>query len=271
MVTTRKRGTTLAMAMLLPAALWVGCGGAPETGAPPAPAKAPESKTEAPAATPPSAAPPSGSATILGTITYQGEVPSLPPVSMSADPACAAKHQAPVPSDVLVLGSGNTVGNVFVKVKSGLPDKQWPTPKEPIIMDQKGCHYDPHVMGVMVNQPFKVLNSDGILHNVHALPKVNPQFNMAMPASRTEAVEDFAKVEGMFVIKCDVHPWMKAYVEVLSHPFFDVTGPDGTFRIAALPAGTYEIEAWHEKLGTRTASVTVADGATGSADFTFSK
>jgi hypothetical protein len=123
----------------------------------------------------------------------------------------------------------------------------------------------------MVNQPFKVLNSDGILHNVHALPKVNAQFNMAMPASRTEAVEEFAKVEGMFVIKCDVHPWMKAYVEVLSHPFFDVTGPDGTFRIAALPAGTYEIEAWHEKLGTRTASVTVADGATGSADFTFSK
>jgi plastocyanin len=210
-------------------------------------------------------------AVVQGTVKYDGAVPKLPMVDMNADPACAAKHKAPVPSDVLVLGSGNTVGNVFVKVKSGLPDQQWPTPTEPVVMDQKGCHYDPHVMGVMVNQPFKVLNSDGILHNVHALPKVNAQFNMAMPASRTEAVEEFAKVEGMFVIKCDVHPWMKAYVEVLSHPFFDVTGPDGTFRIAALPAGTYEIEAWHEKLGTRTASVTVADGATGSADFTFSK
>ena len=210
-------------------------------------------------------------ATVQGTVKYDGAVPKLPAVDMNADPACAAKHKAPVPSEILVLGSGNTVGNVFVKVKSGLPDKQWPTPKEPIIMDQKGCHYDPHVMGVMVNQPFKVLNSDGILHNVHALPKVNSQFNMAMPASRTEAVEEFAKVEGMFVIKCDVHPWMKAYVEVLSHPFFDVTGEDGTFRIAELPAGTYEIEAWHEKLGTQTASVTVAEGATGSADFTFSK
>src|SRR5262245_14224603 len=114
-------------------------------------------------------------ATVQGTVKYNGTVPKLPTVDMNADPACAAKHKAPVPSDVLVLGSGNTVGNVFVKVKSGLPDKQWPTPKEPIIMDQKGCHYDPHVMGVMVNQPFKVLNSDGILHNVHALPKVNSQ------------------------------------------------------------------------------------------------
>ena len=90
-------------------------------------------------------------------------------------------------------------------------------------MDQRGCRYIPHVMGVMVGQPFKILNSDGILHNVHALPKTNKEFNMAMPASRTEAIETFTKVEGMFVIKCDVHPWMKAYIEVMSHPFFDVT------------------------------------------------
>jgi hypothetical protein len=123
-------------------------------------------------------------------------------------------------------------------------------------------------MGVMVNQPFKVLNSDGILHNVHALPKVNPQFNMAMPASRTEAVEDFAKVEGMFVIKCDVHPWMKAYIEVLSHPYFDVTESDGKFVLGGLPAGTYEVEIWHEKLGTQTQKVTVGADETKSIDFT---
>jgi len=259
------------LTMLLPAAMWIGCGGSPDTGTPPAPAKAPDSAASPPPAAPPSAAAPSGSATILGTVTYQGEVPSLPPVSMSADPACAAKHSGPVSPEVLVVGDEGTLGNVFVKVKSGLPEGRWPAPSEPVIMDQNGCRYTPHVMGIMVGQPFKILNSDGLLHNVHALPQVNKQFNMAMPASRTEAIETFNKSEDVFAIKCDVHPWMKAWVAVTDHPFFDVTDKDGTFRIANVPAGNYEIEAWHEKLGTRTASVTVAEGATGSADFTFTK
>jgi len=209
-------------------------------------------------------------ATVQGTVKYDGAIPKLKPIDMNADPACAAKHSGPVESDILVLGANGTVGNIFVKVKSGLPDKTWPTPKEPIIMDQKGCHYEPHVIGVMVNQPFKILNSDGILHNVHALPSINKQFNVAMPASRTEAIEEFAKVEGMFVIKCDVHPWMKAYVEVMSHPFFDVTESDGKFVIGGLPAGTYEIEIWHEKLGTQTQKVTVGADETKSLDFTLS-
>ena len=209
-------------------------------------------------------------ATVGGTVNYEGRVPRLPSVRMDADPECAKKHSGPVQSEMLVLGDGNTLGNIFVKVKSGLPDKEWPTPKEPVIMDQKGCRYIPHVNGVMANQPFKVLNSDGILHNVHALPTTNKQFNMAMPASRTEAIETFNKVEGMFIIKCDVHPWMKSYIEVMSHPFFDVTAADGKFEIGDLPAGTYEIEIWHEKLGTQTQKVTVADGDTKTLDFTMS-
>jgi plastocyanin len=162
------------------------------------------------------------------------------------------------------------MGNIFVSITSGLPDKQWPTPKEPVILDQKGCQYHPHVIGVMVNQPLRILNSDGILHNVHALPKDNKQFNIAMPASRTEAVETFTKVEGMFVIKCDVHPWMKSYIQVMPHPFFDVTENDGEYVIGGLPAGTYEVEIWHEKLGTKTATVTVGADETKTADFTMS-
>jgi plastocyanin len=209
-------------------------------------------------------------ATVSGTVNYDGKVPKLRPITMDADPECAKKHSGPVQSEMLVLGDGNTVGNIFVHVKSGLPSKEWPAPKQPVVMDQRGCRYIPHVIGVMVGQPFKILNSDGVLHNVHALPKTNKEFNMAMPASRTEAIETFNKAEGMFVVKCDVHPWMKAYIEVVSHPFFDVTEADGKFEIGDLPAGSYEIEIWHEKLGTQTQKITVADGDTKTIDFTMS-
>lgn len=203
-----------------------------------------------------------GAQAISGTVAYEGPVPKLRPVAMDADPVCALKHKTPVESEVLVLGPGNSLGNVLVSVVKGLPaGKTYPAPKEPVVMDQKGCKYSPHVMGLMVGQPFKVLNSDGLLHNVHALPKVNQPFNMAMPPTRTEATQTFTKEEGIFTVKCDVHPWMQAYVRVLSHPYFAVTQPDGRFSIPGLAPGTYELEAWHEKLGTQTATVTVGPGA----------
>jgi len=182
---------------------------------------------------------------------------------------CSKKHET-VPNEALVLGTGNAMANVLVRVVSGLPaGKTWPAPKEPVTMDQQGCQYVPHVMGLMVGQPFKVLNSDGILHNVHALPKVNRPFNMAMPPTRKEASETFSKEEGMFIVKCDVHPWMQAFVGVFSNPFFAVTKTDGKFAIANLDPGTYEVEAWHEKLGTQKATVTVS-AATKPVTFKFS-
>jgi plastocyanin len=207
--------------------------------------------------------------TITGTAAYTGTVPNLKPLSVSAEPVCAKRH-ATVPNEALVLGAGNSMANVVVKVVSGLPaGKTWPAPTQPVTMDQVGCQYVPHVMGVMVGQPFKVLNSDGILHNVHALSKVNSSFNMAMPPTRKEADHTFGKEEGMFVVKCDVHPWMQSYVGVFSHPFFAVTGADGKFTIANLPAGTYEIEAWHEKLGTQKATVTVGASDSKTQSFKF--
>jgi plastocyanin len=247
-------------------ALTAGCGTAPEEQQPPS-----DSAAEAQKPAPTTSVPAAGSATISGTIRYDGDVPALRPLDMDADPQCAEKHDQAVPSEILVVGEGGTLANVFVTVTSGLPQGDWPAPAEPVVMNQYGCRYDPHVMGIMVGQPFKILNSDGVLHNVHALPKKNKAFNMAMPASRTEAVETFNQVEEMFKIKCDVHPWMNAYVAVTSHPFFSVTADDGVFSIEGLPAGEYEIEAWHERLGTQTAALTVADGAAESVDLVFTR
>lgn len=209
---------------------------------------------------------------ITGTVKYEGAVPNLRPLNMAADPVCAAKHdEAPKP-EVLVLGDGKTLGNVLVQVTKGVPEgKSYDVPKEPVVVTQKGCMYDPHVFGVMAGQPVKFLNPDGTLHNVHALPKKNREFNLAMPANRTEADKEFSKPEPMFPIKCDVHPWMQAYAAVFSHPFFAVTDSGGTYTIDGLEPGEYEITAWHEKLGTQTAKVTVSADSAGTADFTFSR
>lgn len=208
--------------------------------------------------------------TITGTVVFDGKAPTLRPVSMDADPECAKKHSGPVPPETLVLGNGNTMGNIMVWVSKGLPDgKTWPAPKTPAVLDQKGCQYVPHVMGIMVGQAYRILNSDGILHNVHTLPKINRGFNKPMPATLKETTTTFDKPEPVFQIKCDVHPWMSAYVGVFTHPFFSVTSTDGKFTISNLDPGTYEITAWHERLGTQTASVTVGANDKKSQDFKF--
>ena len=206
--------------------------------------------------------------TVTGTVKFEGTAPKLPALKMDADPGCAKKHSAPVMSEMLVLGDGNAMANIFVRVKGVSGSHS--APSEPVVMDQKGCKYSPHVMGVMTGQKFLIKNSDGLLHNVHSLAKVNRAFNRAMPAAVKEAEYTFDKEELMFKIKCDVHPWMNAYVGVMTHPFFDVTGTDGKFEIKGVPAGTYEVEAWHERLGTKTASVTVGDSDTQTLDFSLS-
>jgi plastocyanin len=207
---------------------------------------------------------------VTGTVTFAGKAPTLRPLAMDADPACAKKHSGPVANEMLVLGNGGTMGNILVWVSKGLPaGKTWPAPKNPVTLDQKGCQYVPHVQGIMVGQTYRILNSDGVLHNVHALPKINKQFNVAMPAARKEATATFDKEEAVFQIKCDVHPWMSAWVGAFTHPFFSVTGTDGKFTISGLDPGTYVITAWHERLGTQTASVTVGANDKKTQDFKF--
>jgi plastocyanin len=210
--------------------------------------------------------------TITGTIVFDGAVPptATKPLAMDADPACAKMHKTPVPTEMLVLGSGQTMAHVMVWVSKGLPSgKTYPAPKTPAVLDQKGCMYVPHVMGIMVGQPYRILNSDGILHNVNMLSKINRGFNKPMPANVKETTVTFDKPENMFHTKCDVHPWMSAWVGVFTHPFFSVTDRAGKFTISGLDPGTYEISAWHERLGTQTASVTIAANETKSQNFKF--
>ena len=210
-------------------------------------------------------------ATIAGTVKFEGEAPKFKEIKMDADPICLSHHSTAVYPETLAVGDGNTMANVFVYVKSGLAKKDYPAPGESAELTQSGCMYAPHVFGVMLNQPLKILNPDGTLHNVHVLSKDNPEENIAMPKFRAEMSKTFTKEEFMFPVKCDVHPWMNAYISVMAHPFFSTTKLDGNFSIANLPAGTYEIEAWHEKLGVQTASVTVGAEETKTVDFTFSK
>ena len=209
--------------------------------------------------------------TITGTVTYEGAVPKFREIKMDADPICLSKHGEKVFPQSLVLGPDKTMGNVFIRIKDGIFDDQFPAPIEPVIMTQAGCMYDPHVIGLMVGQPLQILNPDGTLHNVHALSKINPEFNLAMPKFRRETTKTFGKAEFMFPIKCDVHPWMAGWIAVMDHPFFDITVEDGEFHIESVPSGRFTIEAWHEKLGTMTESVLVAPGSRSVINFTFSK
>ena len=199
-----------------------------------------------------------------------GRPPTLKPLAMDADPVCAKKHTGPVPSEMLVLGSGNTMAQHHGLGLEGAPGREDLSRSQ----DSRGprserLQYVPHVMGIMVGQPYKILNSDGVLHNIHTLPKINTPFNKGMPATLKEATTMFDKPEEVFQIKCDVHPWMSAYMAVFTHPFFSVTSTDGKFTISGLDPGTYEITAWHERLGTQTATVTVGASDTKTQNFKF--
>ena len=206
---------------------------------------------------------------IAGTVTFDGDPPKRKRIRMDADPVCAGSHSGPVLGQEVVVGDGGGLANVFVFVKDGLPDKEYPAPSDTVIIDQKGCYYTPHVVGVQVGQPVQILNSDKTLHNVHGMPKKNAGFNFAMPKFVKKKDHKFDSVETMVYVKCDVHPWMSSYIGVLPHPFFAVTGDDGKFEIDGLPAGKYTVEAWQETLGTQEATVEVAADGTATVDFNF--
>lgn len=228
-------------------------------------------QSEAPAAPPaPTVNPvdPATAGNIAGRITLEGAASKPAPLRMDSDPNCARQSTGATDETVLV-GTDGALQNVFVYVKDGLGDLRFPVPSTTSVLDQKGCRYIPHVMGVQVGQTVEVLNSDPTLHNVHAIPAANQEFNTGQPLPGMKHTHTFSTKEVMVPFKCDVHGWMRAYIGVLDHPYFAVTAPDGSFTLKGLPPGTYTVEAWHESLGTRTQTVTVGASESKDVAFTF--
>ncbi len=210
---------------------------------------------------------------VQGKIIFEGKAPKMKSLRMDADPVCVANNEIQPRREWLILDENNSVKNVLVFIKeskSGSLAENNDEPKDIAVIDQKGCVYVPHVLGLMVGQQLDILNSDGTLHNIHALPKVNKEFNKAMPRSKKLMSVTFDKAEAPFKVKCDVHPWMGAFLGVFDHPYFAVTDDSGSYTISGLAPGKYVIEAWHEKLGSQIADITVDDSGA-SQDFTFKK
>ena len=215
------------------------------------------------------AAGPTGNATVSGVIHFTGEAPANPKIDMSQESACQGKYKSP-PTDPQYVVKDGKLGNVFVYVDSGLPNGAKYTATAADTIDQNGCLYHPRVFGAVIGEDIVIKNSDNVLHNIKAVPKVNRGFNISQPSAGMTSKRTFTATEVMVPLECNVHGWMHAYVGVLPHPFFATSGEDGSFSIKNLPAGTYTIRAWHEKLGTQVKTVTVGAGETKSADFTFS-
>jgi len=209
-----------------------------------------------------------GTASVGGKVVLKGKAPAASKISMDADPVCKSQHSGSIGDETVVAGAGGALQNVFVYVKEGAGS--YPAPATPVLLDQKGCMYNPHVFGIQVGQPLQIQNSDPTLHNVHSMAQVNDGFNVGQPNQGMKSEKKFAKPEVMVKFKCDVHSWMHCFVGVLTHPFFNVTGANGSYKISGLPAGSYTLVAWQEKYGeSAPVKVDVKDGETKPADFTF--
>lgn len=212
---------------------------------------------------------PATAASITGTVTFEGTPPVRRPIDMSASAACVKANPTPVvPSDV-VTGANSALADVVVYVKSGLGHYRYPAPQTPVILDQKNCMYTPHVLALMVDQPFSVANSDPTMHNVHVMARHNRQWSSSQPVASAPLKSTFERPEFAIPVLCNIHPWMRAYVFAFDQPYFAVTGTDGAFTIKNLPPGTYTIEAWHEPNQTLDQTITVAPKESKSIAFTF--
>jgi hypothetical protein len=211
---------------------------------------------------------------ITGTVAFTGATPAVKPISMDADPACASSNPNARAEDVVV--NDGKLQNVFVYVKDGktadgksITSFAFDPPAPDATLDQHGCQYHPHVLGMMTTMNFKVTNSDQTTHNVHPSPKSNTEWNQSQPSGAPPITQKFTRPEILVPIKCNQHPWMKSYLGVLRHPFFAVSGADGKFEIKGLPPGTYTVVAWHEKFGEKSQTVTVGAKESKSQDFSY--
>ena len=222
---------------------------------------APAEQQAQPAATP---IDPSTVATINGTVKFDGTAPKQAKIDMSQDPGCKGTNTA----ESVVVDKGD-LANVFVYVKDGLGNRTFDVPKDPVELDQKGCQYHPHVLGVMAGQTVQIKNDDPTTHNIHPTPKDNREWNESQPPSSPALEKNFAREEIMLPVKCNQHPWMKMYLNVVDNPWFAVTDENGKFELKGLLPGEYTLAAVHEKLGEQTMKITVGPKDSKTADFTF--
>src|SRR6476469_5420499 len=204
--------------------------------------------------------------TVSGVVSLKGQAPKMKRLDMMADPGCPT---GPQPAEVVVAKDGK-LANVFVYVKEGLPQGNFAVPGEPAVLDQKGCRYNPHMLGIMVGQPLKITNTDTADHNIHDMPSNNPPFNESQSPTDKPVTKKFANPEMMIPVQCNQHPWMRAYINVMSHPYFAVGSPDGSFEIKNLPPGEYTIAAVHERFGEQTMKVKVGPKENAKTAFVYS-
>lgn len=251
-VLTRGKGLGLSFAAALIAL--AGCNNSQTSSAPPAAPKAAAIAIDATTA-----------GSISGVVSFKGVPPKLKPLDMTQDPGCPS---SPQPPDAVVVNGGK-LANVFIYVKEGLPQGTFSVPSDPVVLDQKGCRYNPHMLGMMAGQPLKVLNSDTADHNIHDMPQSNQAWNESQSPTSKPIIKTFAQPEMMIPVQCNQHPWMRAYINVVSHPYFAVSAADGSFAIKNLPPGEYTLAAVHEKFGEQTMKVKVGPKMDTDARFTF--
>lgn len=202
---------------------------------------------------------------------FKGDKPVMPTIDMSANPMCERQHTKPEHAETVVINPDGTMRYAFVWIKEGLPHARWAPPADKVILDQSGCVYRPHVLAVMIGQQLEIDNSDPVNHNVHAEAQINAGWNESQPPQAEKKFKTFSREEIWFPVTCSVHPWMRAYLSVVRHPFFAVTGEDGTFSMKGVPPGSYTLEVIQEKFGRKSAAITVAAHDEKTVDFTYTQ
>ncbi|HNQ88341.1 MAG TPA: carboxypeptidase regulatory-like domain-containing protein [Verrucomicrobiota bacterium] len=208
-------------------------------------------------------------AEVKGRVTLEGKPP--PEIKIEFDALCAKLHKEGATTRHYVVSPEGGLANVFVYLKQGPVGRRFAAPAETPLLDQVDCFFVPPVFGVLTNQKFRIKNSDPLMHNVHAEPKVkgNKEFNIGQPVQNMVTEKSFAVPEVFIRIRCDIHPWMFAYAGVLDHPYFAVTDREGRFKLPAdLPAGKYTVVARHVKAGEASREITVTEGGENVVNFT---
>jgi plastocyanin len=203
---------------------------------------------------------PATAGSVTGMIMLEGAPPAPRTINMSGVPPCAKQHVGdPGKTEEIVPGDGGTLQNVVVYLKGDFAAYSFNVPQTPAVLDQGACQFHPHVLALLIDQPLEVVSSDPVGHNVNAMAKINATWNHTLaPKSKQPYQQSFARAEVAIPVKCNIHPWMKAYIAVLDSPYFAVTGQDGAFALRNVPPGTYTLTAWQETYGATEQSITVA-------------